>query len=327
MGSALSFEVRGVRQDLTYFSSFYLYSVRTGNPAGPAGPPRGRGSPASRTAGGGSRRASFLHSGGSTPTCPWSTPACAASSTKSNATTLDPLRPPACSAGTRKSHDELRKGHHRRRRHHGFTGDVADGLPRQARHRVRRHPRGLERGKAFRPQRTRTTSWFAIRGATKDQIEDTFARLHLHRATCPAAVRGADLISESVPEAPGHQGGVLTRGIPGMPPRGPCSRRTPPPWRRARWWGSSTGPDLPGPALRHRRVGRQHRRGHGPPRHRPRRLRAVLVFAEEIGLVAIPLRNAVRLHRQQPPRALVHVGARPAGARCERVPRASTAPG
>ena len=47
----------------------------------PCGHDRGRGSPASRTAGGGSRRASFPASEGWTPTRAWSTPACNASST------------------------------------------------------------------------------------------------------------------------------------------------------------------------------------------------------------------------------------------------------
>ena len=53
MGSALSFEVRGVRQELSYFSSFYLSRSDEGSRRS-CGPTRGRGSPASTTAGGGS---------------------------------------------------------------------------------------------------------------------------------------------------------------------------------------------------------------------------------------------------------------------------------
>ena len=54
IGSALSFEVRGVRQEVSYFTSFYLYSLDTRDPAGVCVRKRGRGSPASTTAGVGS---------------------------------------------------------------------------------------------------------------------------------------------------------------------------------------------------------------------------------------------------------------------------------
>ena len=54
MGSALSFEVRGVRQEVSYFSSFYVYSFGRGIPQALRARTPGRGSPASTTAGGGS---------------------------------------------------------------------------------------------------------------------------------------------------------------------------------------------------------------------------------------------------------------------------------
>ena len=53
IGSALTFEVRGMRQEASYFTSFYLYSLTRGVPQACARR-RGRGSPASTTAGAGS---------------------------------------------------------------------------------------------------------------------------------------------------------------------------------------------------------------------------------------------------------------------------------
>ena len=43
MGSALGFEVRGLRQEASYFTSFYLASLDAGSPPGPPCPPDGRG--------------------------------------------------------------------------------------------------------------------------------------------------------------------------------------------------------------------------------------------------------------------------------------------
>ena len=57
IGSALSFEVRGVRHEASYFTSFYLYALTRGVPR-PCMRARGRGSPATTTAGVGSRPAS-----------------------------------------------------------------------------------------------------------------------------------------------------------------------------------------------------------------------------------------------------------------------------
>ena len=67
IGSATSFDVRGVRPEVAYFTSFYLSSLTRGTPHA-CGRQRGRGSPATTTAGGGSRRASSPASAGSTPT-------------------------------------------------------------------------------------------------------------------------------------------------------------------------------------------------------------------------------------------------------------------
>ena len=53
IGSALTFEVRGVRQEVSYFTSFYLYSLTRGIPQ-VCMRDGGRGSPASTTAGVGS---------------------------------------------------------------------------------------------------------------------------------------------------------------------------------------------------------------------------------------------------------------------------------
>ena len=81
IGSALSFEVRGARHEFP--TSRRSTSIRSHEGSRwPCEPTRGRGSPASTTAGAGSSRASFPASGDSMPTCPWSTPAFTASSPK-----------------------------------------------------------------------------------------------------------------------------------------------------------------------------------------------------------------------------------------------------
>ena len=79
MGSTTTFDVRGVRSELAYFTSFYLSSIATRAPHVRARR-GGRGSPTTTTGGAGSSGASFRGSGDSTPTCVWSTSACAGSS-------------------------------------------------------------------------------------------------------------------------------------------------------------------------------------------------------------------------------------------------------
>jgi 3-hydroxyacyl-CoA dehydrogenase len=59
-------------------------------------------------------------------------------------------------------------------------------------------PAGLERGKAFHQEYAE--HFVAQRGASRQQIHDTFARLS-YTTDLAAAVRDADLISESVPES------------------------------------------------------------------------------------------------------------------------------
>ena len=59
-------------------------------------------------------------------------------------------------------------------------------------------PAGLEKGKAFHQQYA--DHFVAERGATRQQIDDTFARL-AYTTDLSAAVHDADLISESVPES------------------------------------------------------------------------------------------------------------------------------
>jgi hypothetical protein len=53
IGSALSFEVRGLRDEVAYFTSFYYYALTRGIGKS-CTRRRGRGSPASTTAGAGS---------------------------------------------------------------------------------------------------------------------------------------------------------------------------------------------------------------------------------------------------------------------------------
>jgi 3-hydroxyacyl-CoA dehydrogenase len=59
-------------------------------------------------------------------------------------------------------------------------------------------PAGLDKGKAF--HREYAAHFLSERGATRQQIDDTFARL-TYTTDLPTAVRNADLISESVPES------------------------------------------------------------------------------------------------------------------------------
>lgn len=59
-------------------------------------------------------------------------------------------------------------------------------------------PAGLEKGKAF--HRDYAEQFISRRGATRQQIDDTFARL-TYTTDLATAVRDADLISESVPES------------------------------------------------------------------------------------------------------------------------------
>jgi 3-hydroxyacyl-CoA dehydrogenase len=59
-------------------------------------------------------------------------------------------------------------------------------------------PAGLDKGRAF--HREYAQHFLQQRGATPDQIEETFARL-AYTTDLAAAVRDADLISESVPES------------------------------------------------------------------------------------------------------------------------------
>ena len=66
LGSATTFATHGVRHEVAYFTSFYLYSMTRGIPEAVARR-RGRGSPASTIGGVGSPRASFPASGGSPP--------------------------------------------------------------------------------------------------------------------------------------------------------------------------------------------------------------------------------------------------------------------
>jgi 3-hydroxyacyl-CoA dehydrogenase len=59
-------------------------------------------------------------------------------------------------------------------------------------------PEGLEKGKAFHKEYAE--HFVERRGATRKQIDETFARL-TYTTDLPMAVRDADLISESVPES------------------------------------------------------------------------------------------------------------------------------
>ena len=132
-------------------------------------------------------------------------------------------------------------------------------------------PAGLQNGQAL--HREYAEHFVEQRGATREQIDDTFARL-AYTTDLAEAVRDADLISESVPESLVDQGVLLARGIQACP--GPDRVHDQHLDAAAERAGGLRRPaaEVPGPALRHRRVGREHRRGHGPSRHRHGRVRA-----------------------------------------------------
>ena len=92
IGSALTFEVRGVRQEASYFTSFYLYSLTRGIPQAAACAGVAEDHPLRRPLALDRDEHRSRASGGSMPTPAWPTPVCAASSTK-RATTR---RTPAC---------------------------------------------------------------------------------------------------------------------------------------------------------------------------------------------------------------------------------------
>ena len=115
IGSALSFEVRGVRDEVSYFTSFYYYALTRGIREGDASARVAEDHPLRRTAGAGSRPASSRASGDSTSTPTSSTRACAASSTKHATTRRTPAssrarRCPRGSAACRARRTRTRRG-------------------------------------------------------------------------------------------------------------------------------------------------------------------------------------------------------------------------
>ena len=178
-------------------------------------------------------------------------------------------------------------------------------------------PAGLEKGQGVPPGVRRALPGAARRHRT-EQIDDTFARL-TYTTDLPAAVRDADLISESVPEslaikesfwreasehAPAHT--VFTTNTSTLAPSALVGFVDRPGAFLALHfaigvWDANIGEVMghPGtdPDVFERRA--DLRRGDRPRAHpHPQ--------------------GAERLHHQQPARALVHRGARPAGPRRER---------
>ena len=149
-------------------------------------------------------------------------------------------------------------------------------------------PAGLEKGKAF--HREYAEHFIKQRGATRKQIDDTFARL-TYTTDLAAAVRDADLISESVPEsmpikesfwreasrhAPART--VFTTNTSTLPPSALAGFVDRPQKFLALHfaigvWDSNIGEVM------------------GHPGTDPAVFERVLKFAEEIGLVPIPIRK------------------------------------
>ena len=149
-------------------------------------------------------------------------------------------------------------------------------------------PAGLDKGKAFHQEYA--ALFLSERGATRQQIDDTFARL-TYTTDLPTAVRDADLISESVPEsigikeafwrdaskhAPAHT--VFTTNTSTLAPSAMVDFVDRPQQFLALHfaigvWDSNIGEVM------------------GHPGTDPAVFSRVLTFAEEIGLVPIPIRK------------------------------------
>ena len=96
------------------------------------------------------------------------------------------------------------------------------------------------------------------RGATPTQIDDTLARL-TYTTDLPAAVRDADLISESVPESIAIKGSFWREASRHAPAGAVFTTNTSTLAPSALLDFVDRPQTLPRPALRHRRLGRQHR--------------------------------------------------------------------
>ena len=149
-------------------------------------------------------------------------------------------------------------------------------------------PAGLEKGKAF--HREYAEHFIEQRGATREQIDDTFARL-TYTTDLAAAVRDADLISESVPESMAIKESFWREASRHAPARTVFTTNTStlPPSALAGFvdrpqkflalhfaigvWDSNIGEVM------------------GHPGTDPAVFERVLTFAEEIGLVPIPIRK------------------------------------
>ena len=116
-------------------------------------------------------------------------------------------------------------------------------------------PAGLEKGEALHQEYAE--HFIERRGASRKQIDDTFARL-TYTTDLPAALSDADLISESVPETMADQESFW-REASRHARRAPSSPPTPPPSPPALGRLRRPAAEVPGLALRHRRMGLQHR--------------------------------------------------------------------
>jgi 3-hydroxybutyryl-CoA dehydrogenase len=149
-------------------------------------------------------------------------------------------------------------------------------------------PEGLEKGKAFHKEYAE--HFVERRGATRQQIDETFARL-TYTTDLPMAVRDADLISESVPESLAIKESFWREASSHAPARTVLATNTSTlaPSELVRFvarpekflalhfaigvWDSNIGEVM------------------GHPGTDPAVFDSVLTFAEEIGLVPIPIRK------------------------------------
>ena len=124
-------------------------------------------------------------------------------------------------------------------------------------------PGGLEAGKEFTSSMPSTSS---RGGAPPGRRSNSPSPASRTPKILPTAVGEADLLSESVPE----DLAIRERSACGVRAAAHTSSTNNASTLRAERARRLVRPAgaVPRPRLRHRRVGRQHRRGHGPPRHR-----------------------------------------------------------
>ena len=197
----------------------------------------------------------------------------------------------------------LRQGHHRGCRHDGFAGRLADGVSRQACDRVRRHPRGFGKGQGVSSGVRGTLRQATRRDPEADRRHLRSSHVHHRLGGGRVRCRPGQRVRTRVPV---DQGILLARGVQAR--AGAHRVHHQHLHVAAERVGRLRRPatEIPRLALCDRRLGLQHRRSHGPSRHRPGGVRARAEVRRGNRARAHPHSEGTeRLRRQQPARAVV----------------------